>query len=145
MKKSVNVLFIILMLSVCIPQSIHAETKQDKLIRELQEVGQYGTTLEVNHIPYSTNPGWEENVKHCEGVPVEQVKKDAEEIHKRRNHKTPKYPEPIEVTIARKCQPFVISMAANPFLNFIIFFPRIADSIYANLNTNEDNVESYSD
>ena len=133
MKKSVNVLFIILMLSVCIPQSIHAETKQDKLIRELQEVGQYGTTLEVNHIPYSTNPGWEENVKHYEGVPVEQVKKDAEEIHKRKNQKVP---EPIELTIAKKCQPFIFSLTTNPLFNLILFFPRIVDSIQDSLNSN---------
>lgn len=133
MKKSVNVLFIILMLSVCIPQSIHAETKQDKLIRELQEVGQYGTTLEVDHIPYSTNPGWEENVKHYEGVPVEQVKKDAEEIHKRENQKVP---EPRELTIAKKCQPFIFSLTTNPLFNLILFFPRIVDSIQDSLNSN---------
>lgn len=133
MKKSVNVLFIILMLSVCIPQSIHAETKQDKLIRELQEVGQYGTTLEIDQIPYSTNPGWEENVKHYEGVPVEQVKKDAEEIHKRKNQKVP---EPIELTIAKKCQPFIFSLTTNPLFNLILFFPRIVDSIQDSLNSN---------
>lgn len=133
MKKSVNVLFIILMLSVCIPQSIHAETKQDKLIRELQEVEQYGTTLEIDQIPYSTNPGWEENVKHYEGVPVEQVKKDAEEIHKRKNQKVP---EPIELTIAKKCQPFIFSLTTNPLFNLILFFPRIVDSIQDSLNSN---------
>lgn len=127
MKKSVNVLFIILMLSVCIPQSIHAETKQDKLIRELQEVGQYGTTLEIDQIPYVTGP--DKTVPHYEGVPVEQVKKDAEEIHKRKNQKVP---EPIELTIAIVCKPFVIAMISNPLINFILVHSQIIPSMQNN-------------
>lgn len=127
MKKSVNVLFIILMLSVCIPQSIHAETKQDKLIRELQEVGQYGTTLEIDQIPYVTGP--DKTVPHYEGVPVEQVKKDAEEIHKRKNQKVP---EPIELKIVTVCKPFVIDMISSPLINFILVHSQIIPSIQNN-------------
>lgn len=127
MKKSVNVLFIILMLSVCIPQSIHAETKQDKLIRELQEVGQYGTTLEIDQIPYVTGP--DKTVPHYEGVPVEQVKKDAEEIHKRKNQKVP---ESIELKIVTVCKPFVIDMISSPLINFILVHSQIIPSIQNN-------------
>lgn len=127
MKKSVNVLFIILMLSVCIPQSIHAETKQDKLIRELQEVGQYGTTLEIDQIPYVTGP--DKTVPHYEGVPVEQVKKDAEEIHRRKKHKVP---EPIELKIVTVCKPFVIDMISSPLINFILVHSQIIPSIQNN-------------
>lgn len=127
MKKSVNVLFIILMLSVCILQSIHAETKQDKLIRELQEVGQYGTTLEIDQIPYVTGP--DKTVPHYEGVPVEQVKKDAEEIHKRKNQKVP---ESIELKIVTVCKPFVIDMISSPLINFILVHSQIIPSIQNN-------------
>ena len=58
----------------------------DKLIKEAQEAAMYGTPLEGHQIPYSTSPGWQENVQHYEGVPVEQVKRDAEEIHKKQNN-----------------------------------------------------------
>ena len=133
MKKSVSVLFTILLISLLIPQQIHAEIDRNKLIKEAKEAAQYGTPLEVHQIPYSTNPGWEENVKHYEGVPVEQVKKDAEEIHKRKNQKVS---EPIELTIAKKCQPFIFSLTTNPLFNLILFFPRIVDSIQDSLNSN---------
>ena len=56
----------------------------DKLIKELTEVGKYGTTLEVDQIPYVTGP--DKTVPHYEGVPVEQVKRDAEEIHRKQNN-----------------------------------------------------------
>ena len=59
----------------------------DKLIKEAKEAAIYGTSLEGHQIPYSTSPGWQENVQHYEGVPVEQVKRDAEEIHRQQNNK----------------------------------------------------------
>ena len=96
MKKLVNLLFVLLILSVFLPQQIHAEIDGKKLVKEAKEVGQYGTTLEIDQIPYVTGP--DKTVPHYEGVPVEQVKKDAEEIHKRKNQKVP---EPIELTIAK--------------------------------------------
>lgn len=58
----------------------------DKLIKEAKEAAMYGTPLEGHQIPYSTSPGWQENVQHYEGVPVEQVKRDAEEIHRKQNN-----------------------------------------------------------
>lgn len=131
MKKSVSVLFTILLISLLIPQQIHAEIDGKKLVKEAKEVGQYGTTLEIDQIPYVTGP--DKTVPHYEGVPVEQVKKDAEEIHKRKNQKVP---EPIELTIAKKCQPFIFSLTTNPLFNLILFFPRIVDSIQDSLNSN---------
>lgn len=131
MKKSVSVLFTILLISLLIPQQIHAEIDGKKLVKEAKEVGQYGTTLEIDQIPYVTGP--DKTVPHYEGVPVEQVKKDAEEIHKRKNQKVP---EPIELTIAKKCQPFIFSLTTNPLCNLILFFPRIVDSIQDSLNSN---------
>lgn len=38
----------------------------DKLIKELKEVGQYGTTLEVKRIPYSTSPEWKEKEQQAQ-------------------------------------------------------------------------------
>lgn len=38
----------------------------DKLIKELREVGQYGTTLEVKRIPYSTSPEWKEKEQQAQ-------------------------------------------------------------------------------
>lgn len=130
MKKSVNVLFIILMLSVCIPQSIHAETKQDKLIRELQEVGQYGTTLEIDQIPYVTGP--DKTVPHYEGVPVEQVKKDAEEIHERVKNGTyqTEYIEPIPLQLAKKYKPVVICVINNSLLTVMLNFNELEYDIW---------------
>ena len=58
----------------------------DKLIKEAKEAAIYGTSLEGHQIPYSTSPEWQENVQHYEGVPVEQVKRDAEEIHRQQNN-----------------------------------------------------------
>lgn len=131
MKKLVNLLFVLLTLSVFLPQQIHAEIDGKKLVKEAKEVGQYGTTLEIDQIPYVTGP--DKTVPHYEGVPVEQVKKDAEEIHKRKNQKVP---EPIELTIAKKCQSFIFSLTTNPLFNLILFFPRIVDSIQDSLNSN---------
>lgn len=38
----------------------------DKLIKEAKEAGQYGTTLEVKRIPYSTSPEWKEKEQQAQ-------------------------------------------------------------------------------
>ena len=127
MKKLVNLLFVLLTLSVFLPQQIHAEIDGEKLVKEAKEVGQYGTTLEIDQIPYVTGP--DKTVPHYEGVPVEQVKKDAEEIHKRKNQKVP---ESIELKIVTVCKPFVIDMISSPLINFILVHSQIIPSIQNN-------------
>lgn len=127
MKKLVNLLFVLLILSVFLPQQIHAEIDGKKLVKEAKEVGQYGTTLEIDQIPYVTGP--DKTVPHYEGVPVEQVKKDAEEIHKRKNQKVP---ESIELKIVTVCKPFVIDMISSPLINFILVHSQIIPSIQNN-------------
>lgn len=127
MKKLVNLLFVLLILSVFLPQQIHAEIDGKKLVKEAKEVGQYGTTLEIDQIPYVTGP--DKTVPHYEGVPVEQVKKDAEEIHKRKNQKVP---ESIKLKIVTVCKPFVIDMISSPLINFILVHSQIIPSIQNN-------------
>lgn len=127
MKKLVNLLFVLLILSVFLPQQIHAEIDGKKLVKEAKEAAIYGTPTEEHQIPYVT--GTDTTVPHYEGVPVEQVKKDAEEIHRRKKHKVP---EPIELTIAIVCKPFVIAMISNPLINFILVHSQISPSMQNN-------------
>ena len=127
MKKLVNLLLGFLILSVFLPQQIHAEIDGKKLVKEAKEAAIYGEPIEEHQIPYVT--GLDTTVPHYEGVPVEQVKKDAEEIHRRKNHKVP---EPIELKIATVCKPFVIAMISSPLINFILVHSQIISSMQNN-------------
>lgn len=125
MKKTVKFLTIITLLMLLVPQAIHAEIDGEKLVKEAKEVGQYGTTLEIDQIPYVTGP--DKTVPHYEGVPVEQVKKDAEEIHERVKNGTyqTEYIEPMPLQLAKKYKPVVICAINNSLLTVMLNFNEL--------------------
>lgn len=130
MKKIVKSLTIITLLMLLVPQAIHAEIDGKKLVKEAKEVGQYGTTLEIDQIPYVTGP--DKTVPHYEGVPVEQVKKDAKEIHERVKNGTyqTEYIEPMPLQLAKKYKPVVICAINNSLLTVMLNFNELEYDIW---------------
>ena len=125
MNKTVKSLAIITLLMLLIPQAIHAEIDGKKLVKESKEAAIYGAPIEEHQIPYVTGP--DTTVPHYEGVPVEQVKKDAKEIHERVKNGTyqTEYVEPLPLQLAKRYKPVVVCLINNSLLTAILNFNEL--------------------
>lgn len=127
MKKAVKFLTIITLLMLLVPQAIHAEFDADKLAKKALDAGKYGTPAEdVMQLPvYVDSP--EDHQNQNPGVSVEQINKDAKEIHERVKNGTyqTEYIEPMPLQLAKKYKPVVICAINNSLLTVMLNFNEL--------------------
>lgn len=127
MNKTVKSLAIITLLMLLVPQAIHAEIDGDKLSKDVFDAGKYGApTEEVMQLPvYVDSPADHQNQNP--GVPVEQINKDAKEIHERVKNGTyqTEYVEPLPLQLAKRYKPVVVCLINNSLLTAILNFNEL--------------------